>query len=509
MGKLRAPRRVVFAFVCVASIAVAAAFFAPFVTPGYDASFTLAWGRDLVHGFGVDFTHPSSPTPHPLALLGGMCAALLPVSWAVIAAGALTFVAWLTVLALLGVVTFTLTRSRIAVTVSIASAVISAPIGLLLLGASSDVAYCAFGLGGVLLTLRSRYALSIGIFMIGALLRPEAVLLAVVPLTLAFLSKRDRERPSESSQVVWIRSLSVFSACLILAIVAWLLTGAAGGDLLIALHSANTNAEVNDNPRGPLTALTQALPGLATPSGWLVLGAAAIALIAVSLAPRTGVPTSRRTRRGEKSPGAAVLAARVRKHRAVVIGSFIGVALLAYLAQGLLGTPLVARYLLLPALLCIALATLCIPLASRLVSSSPASGVLATVVAVALLASTAAANITGWQDVFYARQLRAQAFSSAADLLSTDLARRCEAPFVVRSPALVAATALTLDRPLRDITVADHAGNGVLLQPLTRDAMELAGYGPMTAIAQQEIFPNDAPPRQSNSNWALYSSCQP
>jgi hypothetical protein len=74
---------------------------------------------------------------------------------------------------------------------------------------------------------------------------------------------------------------------------------------------------------------------------------------------------------------------------------------------------------------------------------------------------------------------------------------------------MVAVTALTLDRPLRDITVANHAGAGVLLQPLTRQAMELAGYGPMTPLAQQREFPPDAPPRQSNHDWVLYSSCQP
>jgi len=185
------------------------------------------------------------------------------------------------------------------------------------------------------------------------------------------------------------------------------------------------------------------------------------------------------------------------------------VALIAYLAQGLIGTPLVARYLLLPALLSIALAALCIPLAVRLIRTPQASLTVAVVVGIALVVGAAGANISGWQYVLHARQVRAEAFMSAVQLLDTDLARHCTAPVVVRSPAMVAVTALTLDRPLRDITVADKAGAGVLLQPLTREAAELAGYGPMTSLTQQVKFPADAPPRQSNHNWALYSSCQP
>ena len=131
------------------------------------------------------------------------------------------------------------------------------------------------------------------------------------------------------------------------------------------------------------------------------------------------------------------------------------------------------------------------------------------VVGVVLVAASVGANVSGWKDVTYARQLRADAFAAASELLDTDLARHCDAPVVVRSPAMVAMAALTLDRPLRDITVAEEAGKGVLLQPLNNDAAQLAGYGPMTPLAQQAIFPTDAPPRQSNTYWALYSSCQP
>lgn len=486
----------------------------PLITPGYDASFTLAWGRDLAHGLALDFTHPSSPTPHPLALLAGFGAGFAPVHWAISAAGILGVAAWLSTLTLLGFVTFDLTASRVAVGAAIASAAVSAPVGLLVLGASSDVTYCALGLGAVLLTLRSRHSGAVAIFMIAALLRPEAVLLAGVPLTLSVMANRDPDRRSAASRSTWIHTGWVFVVCLILAVAVWLVTGAAGGDLLVGLHSANTNAEVNNDLRGPIVALTHVLPGLASPTGWLTLCAAAIAVTVTVMAhrPQTSKPQPRaasRTGSGTHRPGTKALAVCAQRRAATVTASFIGVALVAYFAQGLIGTPLVARYLLLPALLCIALATLCIPLAIQLVRTPSASLAVAVVVGLALVLGAAGANVSGWQDVLYARQVRAEAFTSAFDLLDTELARHCAAPVVVRSPAMVAVTALTLDRPLRDINVADQAGSGVLLQPLNREVMELAGYGPMTPLAQQGTFPTDAPPRQSNNDWALYSSCKP
>jgi len=544
----------------IVTVGVLVAAFAPSITPGYDTTFTLAWGRDLAHGLGLDFTHPSSPTPHPLALVAGFGAGFAPVHWAINAAGGLGVAAGLATLALLGLVTFQVTESRIATAAALASVAVSAPVGLLVFGASSDVTYCAIGLGAVLLTLQRRHAGAVAAFMVAALLRPDAVLFALVPLAQSFLAHRrlqrgdvdgrDPERCAFAKRAL-IRTAWVFTAGAILAAAAWLAAGAAGGDMLIALHSANTNAQVNNDPRGPIVALTHALPGLAGPTGWLTVGAAAMALAVtaavarsartrVALARSGGKPAGRpassaarkaaarkaAAQRGAAGKAAARKAAAARRpHAATLVGAvpptvtppnatiitgiFIGVGLVAYLAQGLTGTPLVARYLVLPALLCVALAARCVPLAGGLPRKARASTALATVVGVTLVAASAGANVAGWQDVTNARNLRADAFAAASELLDTDLVRGCDAPVVVRSPAMVAMTALTLDRPLRDIKVADQASKGVLLQPLNNDAAELAGYGPMTPLTQQATFPTDAPPRQSNAYWALYSSCQP
>lgn len=532
--------------IVAAGVLVAA--FVPSSIPGYDTSFTLAWGRDLAHGLSLDFTHPSSPTPHPLALLAGLGAGFATVDWAISAAGGLGVAAGLTALALLGFVTFQVTASRLAASTAIAAAAVSAPLGLLVLGASSDVAYSAIGLGAVLLTLRGRPTWAVAMFMVAALLRPEAVLFALVPLAQSFLAHRrlqrgdldgrDPERCTFAKHAL-IRTAWVFTAGGILAAGAWLATGAAGGDMLIALHSANTNAQVNNDPRGPIVALTHALPALAGPTGWLTVWAAATAFIVTILAGRTRRVQARTSAaRSAQSRSATSGSAKSRsgqsrstrprpvksvayrrqatartggahKQATITIGLFIGAGVVAYLAQGLTGTPLVARYLLLPALLCVTLAARCIPLAGRLNRPKRASAAVAAAVAIVLVAGSVGANAAGWKDVAAARNLRTEAFTSASELLDTDLARRCDAPFVVRSPAMVALTALTLDRPLHVIKVADEAGPGVLLQPLTQEAAELAGYGPMTPLAQQGTFPTDAPPRQSNNDWALYSSCQP
>jgi len=333
-------------------------------------------------------------------VLAGAGAGFAPVHGAIIAAGGLSVAAWLASLTLLCFVTFELTASRIAVGAAIGSAVVSAPIGLLVLGASSDIPYCALGLGAVLLTLRSRHSGAVAVLMVAALLRPEAVLLACVPLTLSFIGRRDLDQRSAGHRFTWVFTAGVFAVCLILAIAAWLAMGAAGGDPLVGLHSANTNAEINNNLRGPIVALTQALPGLAGPTGWLTLAAAAIALISAAITRRTPTRAARMgaarpVRTNKRQPQTAALAVRDRMRAATVTGSFIGVALIAYLAQGLIGTPLVARYLLLPALLSIALAALCIPLAVRLIRTPQASLTVAVVVGIALVVGAAGANISG------------------------------------------------------------------------------------------------------------------
>lgn len=473
---------------------------------GYDASFTLAWGRDLARGLPLDFSHPSSPTPHPLALIGGWILGLLPGIWAASVTTALSSTAALFALVFLGLITYKISESRAATFTAVACAGVSAPWWLLVANASHDIPYVAISLGAVLLTLRGQHTGAITVFMIAALLRPEATLLAIVPLTQSIVTARSFTVKDPTKPVWNIRAVWTSVAGLLLTAAAWLAMGAAGGNPFIALHSASTNAALNNNPRGMLTALTSTLPGLAGPTGWLTVTTAIITLLWTihrsRRLPQQPTPPHRPIDEASQAQGPT-------HPHVITTATFMGVAIAAYLAQGLLGTPLVARYLLLPALLCTTLATLFIPLITTRIRHPRRTLTTAASIALLLVTASTIHNVPGWKDVVFAHHVRTEVFTAAHELLNTDLAQRCEAPFAVRSPALVPFTTLTLNRPLRDIVVADHAGTGVLLQPLTHDAATLAGYGPLTPLTQQATFPTDSPPRDSNTHWALYSTCQP
>jgi len=493
----------------VVCVGVAVAIVAPLNVPGYDTSYTLAWGRDLTDGFGLDFTHESSPTPHPLAVIAGVAGAYLPVPAAMRAALGLTVAMMLATFVLIALITRALTASRLAMTAAVSSAAVSAALWLLVLNASSDITYLTLGLGGVLFTLRHRHGAAIAVFMIAALLRPEAVLLALVPLGVAFVATRVQE-PDAAPQTPSFRPAMLtfmIGACSAAAL--WLAMGVAGADPLIGLHSAAANAEVNANPRGFGTAVTSVLPGLAGVAGWVTVSAAALALTVTAVQQSRGKRASTARARTIRADTSATRPEHLAQRATITTGLFVGVALVAYLAQGLIGTPLVSRYLLLPAVLCVALAARCVPLAGALARSERARTVVRSIASIVLVTSSVLANIPAWHDVAEARQVRAEAFAAAQELLDTELPRACEAPFVVRSPALVALTSLALDRPLSDIAISGEPGEGVLLQPLTVEAAQLAGYGPMTPLEQQGVFPQTAPPRDGNGHWALYSSCTP
>lgn len=451
------------------------------VPPNYDTSFHLAWARDLLAGEGLDFSHPSSPTPHPLSLL--MALVITPAS-ADTAAGVVRAGSWVLAAALLGLLawlTFEMTRHPWSAAISVVLAGSSAALGLLVLGGSSDVAYAALGAWGVVLSVRGRTSAATVVLLVAALLRPEAVLLAVVPVVLAW--RGPDPRAGRTAAVV----LAVGT---VIAAGAWAGVGALGGEPLVSLRSAAENAAVNDNPRGPLVALVSVLPGLAGPTGWCTIAVAGAAVASA---------TARRTRTRFVAAPRAVR----------VVAVFVLVSVAAFLGQGLLGTPLVARYLLLPALLCLALASSGVAVVSRALADRARAARLAaaTSTAVVLVAAAGVTVAPAWADVTAATRTRSAVLVSAHELTSDGLLRDCPGPVVVRSPAMVALTALELGRPLRLVEVGDDPGSGVLLQPLSAEAAELAGYGPMTPLAEQSRFPADAPPRAQSTHWALYSRC--
>lgn len=485
-------RRLLLALGSAAAVAVSIALVAAVdQQPGYDAAYALAWGQDVVDGHGLVVSHLSAPTPHPLTLAGTITLGLLPVPIAVTISGVWSVLAGIVLVALLAGVSWKLTASRAATAAVAGATSLSAPVVLLVLGHGIDVTYAALGAAGVLLILRGRHVASIAVLGCAALLRPEALVLLAIPLTLAIRTRQD----DDARAARWAGWATV--TCVVTAVIAWLAMGSAAGDPLIALHSAADNAALNDNPRGLGTALRTAIPNLAEPLGWPVAALACLGVV-LALLPRT--------RRSAASIGGG---GADRAHGALVVVSFVALSVAAYIAQGLLGTPLVARYLLFPALLLG-------PLAARgaVGVGSPVAGVRARSVLVgsASVAVAVAALVANWAPLGEVREVRAMrqtVFDAADELLGSDLAQDCPGALVVRSPAMVPQVALTLERPLGTLAVAEQAGTGVLLQPLTLDAAELGGYGPMTPLQAQAVFPDDASPRAANEHWALYSNCTP
>lgn len=477
--------------VAIAGIVIAVSLF---VRPGYDALYALAWGRDVMHGAGLDYTHPSSPTPHPLTVLGAIAVGGLPRDLAELATGVLSAIAAVALLLLLGALAMRTSGDKVAATGAILIGLVSAPVALLVMNGSLDIAYAALAVGATVLAVRGQHSASVGVFMVAALLRPEAVLFALVPLGLEWR----RIRRSDTRQLRLSRTVWVFTGGLAAAVAAWIVSGAAGGDALVAIHSAAGNAELNNNPRGVSTAFTTLAAGLASPTSGVVL-IAALLTVAIGLLP---VVLRHRV------PAAESAEAKGRRRAVLTIAWIAALACLGYLAQGALGTPLVSRYLLLPALLSAPLAAALLA-AVRIPRAGVARAVAGPLLATVLVAATVAANVAGWRDIHDAREARHEVFEAARDVLDSDLVDACAGPLVVRSPAMVPIAAWHLDLRLAEVQVGGEALEGVLLQPLTMEAALLAGYGPYTPLDQQAAFPAGVPPRANNTHWALYSTCVP
>ncbi|MEP7765666.1 hypothetical protein [Sanguibacter sp. 25GB23B1] len=480
--------------VAIAGIVIAVSLF---VRPGYDALYALAWGRDVMHGAGLDYTHPSSPTPHPLTVLGAIAVGGLPRDLAELLTGVLSAIAAVALLLLLGALAMRTSGDKVAATGAILIGLVSAPVALLVMNGSLDIAYAALAVGATVLAVRGQHSASVGVFMVAALLRPEAVLLALVPLSLEWRRiRRSDTRQPRLSRTVW-----VFTGGLTAAVAAWIVLGAAGGDALVAIHSAAGNAELNNNPRGVSTAFTTLAAGLASPTSGVVI-ITALLTVAIGLLPvvlRHQAPAAFT---------AASAEAEERRRAVLTIACIAAVACLGYLAQGALGTPLVSRYLLLAALLSVPLAAAMLA-AVRIPRAGVARAVAGPLLATVLVAATVAANVAGWRDVREAREMRHEVFEAARDVLDSDLVDACARPLVVRSPAMVPIAAWHLDLRLAQVQVGGEALEGVLLQPLTMEAALLAGYGPYTPLDQQATFPAGVPPRANNTHWALYSTCVP
>lgn len=443
---------------------------ATYAQPGYDARFALAWGRDLVHGHGLWLATPSAPTPHPLSVLTATLTGWLPAATTVRLAGLVSGLAAGTVLACVFWLIRHLGSSRTQASLATVCVVVCAPFALLAMTSGNDLPYAALALLGGCSWLQQRPRRAIALLTAASLLRPEALALAAV------VALRERTR---DVTLAW-------GAAALVTVAGWVGIGLLAGDPLAGWRTASNNATTNSNPTGLTHALTSTLPDLTSLAGIVVTAAGALAALAWwALTRHNQPPTADHARR------LTLLAA---------------AGACTYLVEGLLGTPLVSRYLLYPALLLLILA---------FASTTPLltarrrhrAGLAGTLVAVLLLGTAALSSADDWRDLRDARATRARALADAHHTLNS--APVCTpTAAAVRSPALVPVVALETGLPLRAISVADTTPeHGLLLQPLTLDAALLAGFGPSAPLAQQAHTPQAGHIDAVTTSWARLTLC--
>jgi hypothetical protein len=200
----------------------------------YDTRYALVWARDLVHGFTPEYGAAYAPTPHPLwtavallALPFGSDGAGNAMTWLVL----LSFGAVVLLTYLLGAELFNRWVGAVAAVVVLSRPAVLRDVVLVYL----DVPFAALIVGAVLLEARRRRrgtAVLVVLFVAG-LLRPEAWGLALLYVAYLWrgLVPRDRLR---------------YAALALLAPVVWFAADAIiTGDALHSLHGTADLAEVN------------------------------------------------------------------------------------------------------------------------------------------------------------------------------------------------------------------------------------------------------------------------
>ena len=279
---------------------------------GYDAVWSLEWGREALAGTIPGFAAFGAPTPHPLAnavslllapLGDGAFAVAMALSWLAFAA--------------LGVLVFLLGRRLFSAWVGLAAAIVVLTRPLLIQETQQavlDLPFLALVTGALLAEVaRPRRRTLVPVLLaLAGLLRPEAWLLG-----LAWLAYAGRGRPR--AQVLRWAAL-LLAAPLLWAVCDLVVTG----DPLWSLHGTQGLAEQLERPRHVGTAVS-ALPSylrdaLGEPYVWFGLAGAAAGLLGFY----------------ERSLLPATLAA---------------AGMLGFLVLGIADLPLLIRYLLVPAVM--------------------------------------------------------------------------------------------------------------------------------------------------------------
>jgi hypothetical protein len=423
-------RRLVIALALVVGAALLARIVFGGAMLGYDASWSLLWGRDAASGSWPDLEAPGAPTPHPLHIV--VAVPLGPLGWS--GGDALLALSWLS-LGALGWLAFRLGAALFSPWVGAVFAALLLTRPLLVLEtrqAIVDVPFLALVAAAALLALRDeRAGLRVPVLLtLAGLLRPEGWLLA-----LAWLA--------------WVVPVAAPSRRVHLALlaaaapVAWMLLDlAATGDPFHSLHVTRGLAEQLDRPRELDTALREVpnyLRLVLTPVvAWVGLAGAVAALVWLP----------------DRALGPAGVA---------------GLGLAAFLALGVAGLPLLTRYLLLPAAILMLFAAVLLA-GFTAVERQRTRWLAAGVAALVALAVSVPSQV---DDLSRADRLidlrRAVADDLEWILQEAPVAaalRRCGGRLTVPDDRPLPLAAIVLDRPTRTIAVQggdDEPGPGVAL----------------------------------------------
>jgi hypothetical protein len=452
----------------IVGLAVAARLVAGGAMLGYDAAWSLLWGRDVAGGGWPELEATGAPTPHPLHIL--VAVPLAPLGS--FGADAMLALGWLS-LGALGWFAFRLGSELFSPWVGGLFALLVVTRPLLLLEtrqAIVDVPFLALVACAGLLALRGeRTGFRVPVLLVLAgLLRPEGWLLAAAWLVWAVPAAAPRRR---------LQLLAVAAA----APVIWaLLDLASTGDPLHSLNVTQGLAEQLDRPRDLDTAL-ETLPDylrlVATPVvAWAGLAGAVAALLWLP-------------------------------ERALPPAAVAGIGLAAFLVLGIAGLPLLTRYLLLPA-------TILILFAAVLAAGFTAvQGRLWLVAGVATLVALVISIPSQVDELSEAGEVADERVAIAEDLEAIlrspeveAALERCGDRIVVPDDRPRPLVALELDRSTESIAVQggrDEQIAGVSLTYEDEDAEDNFAIGPAP--------PPGAPPEgrtlAANASWLATESC--
>ena len=469
-GESGGRRAVLTAFVIVAVIAALARVALGSATLGYDASWSLLWGRDLSSGSWPDFEAPGAPTPHPLHILIAVPLGPLGPS----GGDVLLAVAWLS-LGALGYLAFRLGGALFSPLVGAVFAALLVTRPLLVLEtrqAIVDVPFLALVAAAGLCALRdARTGLRVPLLLgLAGLLRPEGWLLALAWLAWAAPGAAPRRK--------------VQLTCLVAAApLAWaLLDLAATGDPFHSLHVTQGLAEQLDRPRDLDTAVTEVpdyLRQAMTPVvAWIGLAGALAALLWLP----------------DRALGPAGVA---------------GLGLAVFLALGVAGLPLLTRYLLLPAAILMLFAALLVAgftAVERQRSRWAAGGAAA----LAALAVSVPSQVSELSEADRLLDLRGAVGDDLELILEEPKVaaalERCRGRLAVPDHRPLPLAAIVVDRSTRRITVLgerDDPAVGLTLayaNEQARDNFRIPPAPPPGAVAGQQLI-------AANASWLALVRC--